>query len=142
MYLDAIGKTFPLAFQTEALRRFPPLLCWGFLSAKSSDFTLELLDAMLGDFDSRGPDQPPVDEQNTLDAMITRDPALLGSIHLLSKGLFVNGLGYRNLLGETAAVATMHGNLEPFVFHANWTVGLANKRTLMAQTRTWLLDAD
>jgi hypothetical protein len=32
------------------------------------------------------------------------------------------------------------GKIDPFVFHANWTVGLASKRELMAQTGTWLLD--
>jgi hypothetical protein len=141
-YLDEVGKAFPLAFQTEALPRFPPVLCWGFLSAKSSDVTLELLDRMLSKFDGRAPDQPLVDEQNTLDAMITADPALLGNIHPLPEGLFVNGLGYRNLLSEPAAVPPMHGKLEPFVFHANWTVGHANKRKLMAQTGTWLLDTN
>jgi hypothetical protein len=97
---------------------------------------------MLSKFDGRAPGQPLVDEQNTLDAMITADPALLVNIHLLSEGLFVNGLGYRNLLSEPAAVTPMHGRLEPFVFHANWTVGHANKQKLMAQTGTWLLDTD
>jgi hypothetical protein len=51
----------------------------------------------------------------------------------------LNGLGYRNLVNDPASLATMHGRLEPFVFHANWTVGLANKRALMSQTGTWLL---
>src|SRR3954468_23335694 len=85
-YLDEIGKVFPLAFQSEALPRFPPVLCWGFLSAKSSDVTLELFDRMLSKFDGRGRGQPLLDEQNTLDAMITANPALLGNIHLLSEG--------------------------------------------------------
>jgi len=60
----------------------------------------------------------------------------------LSEGLFVNGLGYRSLLDRPAAVAPLHGRLEPFVFHANWTIGLENKRELMKQTGTWLLGAD
>jgi hypothetical protein len=49
--------------------------------------------------------------------MITRDPSLLEHVHLLSEGLFVNGLGYRNLLDRPAAVTPMLGRLEPFVFH-------------------------
>jgi Nucleotide-diphospho-sugar transferase len=140
-YLNAIAKVFPLAFQTEALRRFPPVLCWGFLSARSSEVTLQLLDTMLRDYEARPAEAPLVDEQNTLDAMITQDPGLLEHVHLLSEGLFVNGLGYRNLLDRPAAVTPMLGRLEPFVFHANWTIGLANKRKLMAQTGTWLLGA-
>ena len=141
-YLDAVAKFFPLAFQTEGLRRFPPVLCWGFLSALSSNTTLTLLDAMLRDYDARPRGQPPVDEQNTLDAMITKNPGLLGNVYLLPEGLFVNGIGYRHLLNEPAAVVPLQGKIEPFAFHANWTVGLANKRKLMAQTGTWLLDTD
>jgi hypothetical protein len=96
---------------------------------------------MLQDYDARPAEAPLVDEQSTLDAMLTREPSLLEHVHLLSEGLFVNGLGYRNLLDQPAAVTPMLGRLEPFVFHANWTVGLANKRKLMAQTGTWLLGA-
>ncbi len=141
-YLQSVAETFPLAFQTEACRRFPPVLCWGFVSAKSAPVTLALLDTMLRQYDERPAGHPLVDEQNTLDAMITRDPGWLRHIHLLSEGLFVNGLGYRNLLKAPAPLVTMHGALEPLIFHANWTVGLANKRALMTQTGTWLLSAD
>lgn len=139
-YLDAIARIFPLAFQTEGLRRFPPVLCWGFLSAKSSAATLALFDTMLADYDSRPRGHPQLDEQNTLDTMITKNPNLLGDIHLLSEGLFVNGIGYRTLLTSPTPAVPLQGSLEPFVFHANWTVGLANKRALMKQTGTWLLD--
>lgn len=141
-YLDAVASFYPLAFQTEALQRFPPVLCWGFLSAKSSGATLGLFDAMLAEYDARPPGQPMLDEQKTLDAMITTNPGLLGHVYLLPEGLFVNGIGYRNLLGEPAAVTPLHGKIEPFIFHANWTVGLASKRKLMAQTGTWLLDRE
>ena len=139
-YLDAVARFYPLAFQTEALRRFPPVLCWGFLSAKSSMATLRLFDSMLADYDARPPGQPVVDEQKTLDAMIAINPGLLGHVYLLPEGLFVNGIGYRSLLNEPPAVTPLSGKIEPFVFHANWTIGLASKRELMAQTGTWLLD--
>ena len=78
---------------------------------------------MLSDYDARPRGQPSVDEQNTLDAMMTKNPGFLGNLYLLPEGLFVNGIGYRNLLSEPAAVAPLPGKLEPFVFHANWTVG-------------------
>ena len=137
-YLEGIGNLFPLAFQTEALRKFPPMMCWGFLSAKSSDFTLRLLDTMLQDYQSRPPGQQLADDQTTFDAMATKNPGLLQHIYPLPEGLFVNGLGYRNLLNEPAAATPLQGKLEPFVFHANWTVGIENKKKLMAQTGTWL----
>jgi hypothetical protein len=34
----------------------------------------------------------------------------------------------------------MHDRLAPFTFHANWTMGLENKRRLMRQTGTWLVE--
>jgi hypothetical protein len=78
-----------------------------------------------------------VDEQNTLDAMITRDPALLQNIHLLPEALFPKGLCYGALLDRPAAtMAPILGRLEPFGFHANWTMGLASKRKLVVQTGT------
>jgi len=141
-YLEAVARFYPLAFQTEALRRFPPVLCWGFLSAKSSPATLRLFDTMLADYGARPPGQPMVDEQKTLDAMINLNPGLLGDVYLLPEGLFVNGIGYRSLLDGPPAVTPLLGKIEPFVFHANWTVGLASKRELMAQTGTWLLERD
>lgn len=140
-YLRAVADIFPLAFQSEAVRRFPPVLCWGLLSAKSAPFTLQLLDFLLREHDNQTSDRPLLDEQNVWDKILMRDPTLLRYIHPLSEGLFLNGLGYRNLLGNFPSAATMHGALEPFAFHANWTVGLADKRALLSQTGTWLLDA-
>jgi hypothetical protein len=74
--------------------------------------------------------------------MITKNPGFLRNVYLLPEGLFVNGIGYRNLVNDPAAVVPLQGRLDPFVFHANWTVGLAHKRQLMAQTGTWLLDTN
>ena len=138
-YLDAIATHFPLALQSEALRRFPPVLCWGFLQARSSDLTRELLDTMLRDYDARPPHAPLLDEQASFDKMLRGEPGLLAHVHPLSEALFVNGPGYRTLVHDAAAATPMLGRIEPFVFHANWTVGLDNKRRLMKQTGTWLI---
>jgi hypothetical protein len=139
-YLRAVAEIFPLAFPSESIRRFPPVLCWGLVSAKSAPVTLQLLDVLLGEQDGQPSDRR-LDEQNVWDMMVTRDPTLLRYIHPLSEGLFLNGLGYRNLLGDFASAAIMQGALEPFAFHANWTVGLANKRALMSQTGTWRIES-
>lgn len=139
-YLQSIAQMYPLAFQTEACRRFPPIMCWGFLSAKASRVTRRMLDILLKWHDGRPRGSAPVDEQAAWDAMITADPTWLKYIYPLPEGLFPNGLGYRNLLQGSHPAVSMHGTIEPFVFHANWTVGLEAKRALMRQTRTWLLD--
>src|SRR4029078_11160643 len=68
-YLQPVARHLPLAFQTEALRRFPPVLCWGFLSAKRSDLTIRLLDSMLNTHDNRPAGSPVLDEQATCEAL-------------------------------------------------------------------------
>ena len=59
-------------------------------------------------------------------------------MYFLPEGLFLNGLGYRNLQNAHETPGPMEGELLPFVFHANWTVGIDNKRKLLAATGTWL----
>lgn len=139
-YLESIARDFPLAFQTEAVRRFPPVFCWGLVSAKRSAVTERLFDALLAAHAQRPPDSPTLDEQATCDALIAADHDWLRQIYPLPEGLFLNGLGYRSLIADRAPAATMHGVLAPFTFHANWTIGLENKRSLMCRTGTWLLE--
>lgn len=138
-YLQAVARHFPLAFQTEAVRRFPPVFCWGLFSAKSSFVTERFLDSLLAAHAQRNPDGPTLDEQATCDALISANHEWLRQIYPLPEGLFLNGLGYRSLIADGAPAATMHGVLAPFTFHANWTIGRENKRSLMRRTGTWLL---
>lgn len=138
-YLRAVAGQYPLAFQTEAVRRFPPVCCWGFVSLTASDDARRLLDELLAVYDNRRPGEATLDEQATCDALFTRDPRWMSVIYPLPEGLFLNGLSYRALLQAPSATAPMHGALSPFTFHANWTTGLENKRALMKQTGTWLL---
>jgi hypothetical protein len=139
-YLQSVARQFPLAFQTEAVRRFPPVFCWGLFAAKRSFVTERLLDSLLAAHARRPPDHPALDEQATCDALIGANLEWLRQIYPLPEGLFLNGLGYRSLIADSAPAATMHGELAPFTFHANWTIGLENKRNLMRRTGTWLLD--
>ena len=139
-YLQSVARLFPLVFQSEAVRRFPPVLCWGFLSATSSATTFRLFDALLQARDAQPADGLFVNQQEFCDAWISADPSWLRQIYQLPEGLFLNGLSYRHLIADPHASATMLGALKPFTFHANWTTGLAAKRALMRQTGTWLLD--
>ena len=138
-YLQAVARHYPLAFQTEAVRRFPPVCCWGFLSIKATEDSRRLLDALLAEHDQRAPGSPPLDEQAACDALVSREPEWISHIYPLPEALFVNGLNYRALLSDVLPAAPLHGALTPFIFHANWTMGVDNKRALMKQTGTWLL---
>jgi hypothetical protein len=139
-YLQTVGQHFPLAFQTEACRQFPPVMCWGLFSARSSEVTRRLFTTLMDKHDRRPPGAPMVDEQASCSALLKSDPGWLHHIYLLPEGLFLNGLGYRCLVDGVQPDVRMHGTLAPFTFHANWTLGLENKRALMRQTGTWLVD--
>ena len=139
-YLQSVARHYPLAFQTEGVRQFPPVLCWGFASIKATDVSRRLLDTMLDRHDKRPSGSAALDEQVVCNAIVAEDPSWISQIYALPEGLFLSGLGFRGLLAEPAAAAPMHGELNPFTFHANWTTRLNNKRALMAQTGTWLLN--
>jgi Nucleotide-diphospho-sugar transferase len=137
-YLQSVARCYPLAFQTEAVRRFPPVCCWGLISVTAADKSRLFLKELLDKHDSRPSADAPVDEQTACDALITNDPGWMAQIYPLPEALFLNGLSYRGLLPGPAPAVPMHGVLTPFTFHANWTMGLKNKRALMEQTGTWL----
>jgi Nucleotide-diphospho-sugar transferase len=139
-YLQSVALHYPLAFQTEAVPRFPPVCCWGFVSMKATDASRRLLDELLLEHETRQTGSLPLDEQIVCDALVTKDPSWVSQIFPLPETLFLNGLSYKALLADPPSAAPMHGALTPFTFHANWTTGLRNKRALMVQTGTWLLN--
>jgi hypothetical protein len=132
--------TYPMAFQTEGLARFPPALCCGFASFARSERTIAFLDAMIEFHAGQAGSEEPLDDQAVCQQLVEQDPAWLRDIYCLPEALFPNGLGYRNLQNAGEPPAEMEGELLPFVFHANWTIGAQNKRKLLAGAGTWLLE--
>jgi hypothetical protein len=139
-YLRSVSKFFPMAFQTESQPRFPPVLCWGFLSLKRCFATRWFLRAVQKFHRALPPDSPSVNQQELCTMWLAEHPQWIEKIYLLPEALFLNGLGYRNLISAPTTTATMTGTVTPFIFHANWTVGLEDKRALMRQTGTWVFD--
>jgi hypothetical protein len=139
-YLSEVASAYPMAFQTEGLPRFPSALCFGFASLIRSDRTIAFLDALIGSDAVWHADGKRMDDQPAGQRLIENDRAWLRDIFCLPESLFPNGLGYRNLQNTGAEPCPMEGQLLPFVFHANWTVGAENKRKLLAQTGTWLIE--
>ncbi len=138
-YLAQVAGLYPIAFQTEGLPRFPPAICCGFISLRRSDRTIAFLDALLAQW-RPGDDGGVNDDQTACQQMIEREPAWLRDIYLLPESLFANGLFYRNLQAGPTAPIAMEGRLQPFLFHANWTIGLDNKRALLAAAGCWFGD--
>lgn len=138
-YLVQVATRYPIACQTEGLPRFPPAICCGFMSLRRAEPTIEFLDTLLKQ--SRTDDHgKPIDDQAACQQLIDRDPAWLNHIYLLPEALFLNGLGYRNAQHREMPPVRMEGELQPFMFHANWTINLDSKRELLAAARCWFMD--
>lgn len=139
-YLIQVARVYPIAIQTEGLPRFPPALCWGFASFTQSKRTTAFLDALIEFHSAQLGSDDVDDDQVAAQHLIENDITWLRDICPLPEMLFPNGLGYRNLLNSGASPCRIEGELMPFVFHANWTVGIEDKRKLLTGTGTWLLD--
>jgi hypothetical protein len=139
-YLSEVAMAYPMAFQTEGLARFPPAICCGFASFARSQRTIAFLDALIEFNASQVDSEKRLDDQAACQRLIENDLTWLHDIYCLPEALFLNGLGYRNVQNVGARPCTMEGELLPFLFHANWTVGYENKRKLLIGTGTWLLD--
>lgn len=138
-YLIEVALVFPIAVQTEGLPRFPPAFCWGFVSLAKSERTIAFLDSMIDIHAGQLGSDRRLDDQAACQWLIEQDGTWLRDIYCLPEALFLNGLGYRTLQKSSEPVCPMEGELLPFVFHANWTIGIENKRNLLAGTGTWLV---
>jgi hypothetical protein len=138
-YLTEVALVYPMAFQTEGLPRFPPAFCSGFVSFARSKRAIAFLDALIEFHTGQLGSETRLDDQAVLQRLIENDLTWLHDIYCLPEALFLNGLGYRNLQDTGESPCQMEGELLPFLFHANWTVGIDNKRKLLANTGTWFL---
>jgi hypothetical protein len=138
-YLTQVAEIYPLAFQTEGLPRFPPALCSGFASFARSERAIAFLDALIALHSDQIGNDNRLDDQAACQYLIENDVTWSRDIYWLPEALFLNGLGYRNLQQAGEHPCPMEGELEPFLFHANWTIGTDNKHKLLASTGTWLL---
>ncbi len=128
-YLADVAEHYPLAFQTEGLPCFPPVLCCGFVSVRRCNRAIAFLEILLARRGDR------LDDQTACKVVLAEDPSWLKDVYLLPETLFVNGLGYRIMQNECIPPVAMEDELQPFLFHANWTLGLANKRKLLAMVQ-------
>ncbi|MDO9564234.1 MAG: putative nucleotide-diphospho-sugar transferase [Bradyrhizobium sp.] len=138
-YLIEVALVFPIAVQTEGLPRFPPAICLGFVSLAKSERTIAFLDSMIDIHAGQLDSDRRLDDQAACQWLIEQDGTWLRDICCLPESLFLNGLGYRSLQKSNETPYPMEGELQPFVFHANWTIGIENKRKLLASTGTWLV---
>jgi nucleotide-diphospho-sugar transferase len=129
-------QCFEMAIQTEGMESFPPEYCCGFMSFRNSNFVIGLL-KQLEDLHLRALSNGSASDQAVFNRLVASSNDLLYRIHGLSELLFANGLNAtrpsdnRDILVQTA---------DPMIIHANWTIGLENKRLLLQRGGNWLID--
>jgi hypothetical protein len=146
-YLAKVLEHYPWAFQTEATPRFPPCYCLGFYAVRPAPVCFELIDMHIERY-AAGLGRS--DDQVLLNQILEQKPDYLSSLFPLSEALFANGLLHhaveartvrglrKRLIRRTERRLGMVSRIEPFVFHANWTIGLDNKRRLLKRAGLWL----
>lgn len=133
-YLEAVAGQYGMAFQTESLPVFPPQLCTGFMSWKGSDRARGFLRNMIKVSDKN---KAVAHDQTIMNGVLAQNPGLLRDMFLLPEALFPNGMHHDQ--GRAPPLDYVVRGLEPFIFHANFTVGVENKIRLLKDVGLWVL---
>ncbi len=134
-YLSDVLHHYPWACQVEAKAEFPPNFCLGFFAVRAAPDIIELIDLHIALLEAN--DVTPAD-QVLFREILAHNPRFLTQIFPLPESTFPTGLLYRSVLNDEPAVPVVD-RTEPFIFHANWCVGLDNKQQLLAHIGAWLL---
>jgi hypothetical protein len=137
-YLSEVLRRHPWACQIEAKAEFPPNFCLGFYALRAAPDTIELIDLNLTSMGAR--DVKPAD-QDLFREILIDNPRFLAKVFALPESAFPSGLLYRSVASQDDSVP-MAGRMQPFIFHANWCVGLENKQRLLAHAGGWFVPDD
>lgn len=133
-YINKIYEKYALMVQSESVNVVPPSLCSGFMVFnKSSLLMLKDLKSISKNFDDN--------DQVLLNRFLNERPELKDFIHVLPEALFANGLHWKSLLGSELidGLNINTDSIKPILFHANYLVGLKNKKSMLEQLNLWLL---
>ncbi len=129
-YLQNVMKHSPAGFQSEATDQFPPLLCSGFMFFRSiwADEVRFFKNASL----RAGNDY---NDQDLVNARFLADSAFRSGVTELPSHLFPNG----RMIAHTLSHLDPNENVaaKPFLFHANWVVGLEAKKRSLSMIDQW-----
>lgn len=139
--LQQIGNHYSLSIQTEGTANFPPHFCTGFMSFVNNDFSHRLLDSLINLHSHFIQTNPEYHDQIVINHLIQSSPYLLTNIFSLSELLFANGMSACLLsVSDSELSSIQSGRPNPMIFHANWTVGLQNKKYMLQKTGNWFLE--
>ena len=136
-YLEAVLAAYPMAFQTEAFACFPPNFCCGFFAMQTAAAESgELIQLHIDRFS----EDCPLTMQVLLNSIIQDNPKFLASIFPLPEALFANGLLHSTFATRHINPCALIHLIQPFTFHANFTIGGTNKRRLLREAGVWFAD--
>lgn len=139
--LRAALQAYEMAIQTEGMDDFPPQYCTGFMSFRKSEFTIDLLNQLEKIHVEIVKTEPRAHDQVVFNRLIASSRGVIHHIFSLSELLFANGLNAGALAShDDELTKIVVRRIRPMIFHANWTVGIENKRLLLQRTGNWLID--
>lgn len=135
-YLDRVLEHYDYASQIESIGAFPPTFCTGFFCARPSRRSLDIVEAHEAEFLEERESNPRVTMQPSLVRLIERRPHFLKSMFPLPESLFPTGLLYRNF-DKGEPFEGIVNTAKPFIFHANWVLGVEEKIRLLKRAGVW-----
>lgn len=134
-YLLKAMNLYSCGLQSQNQDQFPPMYCTGFMFfTKGALNLLQELKLKSVNFAAIG------SEEHLFNTEVGKQPHLSKEILLLPEGLFQNGLYFQTY--QVHDFAALRGKLKPFMFHANFVIGLAAKRELLSAIGHWHLQSE
>ena len=138
--LHHISQMYDLAIQTEGNSGFPPHCCTGFMSFANTAISHQILDSLIELHSSVAQTNPEFHDQIIFNNLIHSNPSLIKNLFFLSETRFACGLSAKLMsISDEMIESIQTGQPDPMIFHANWTVGLLNKKSMLQRTNNWFI---
>jgi hypothetical protein len=141
-YLEKVLAAYPIAMQTEAVGQFPPPFCMGFMAMRAGEATTRILSWFQSQYALDRQANPQAAMQVTMNRIVAEDVEEAKNIFPLPEALFPNGRLYRAVQEPARFETPLVALPEPYIFHANWTIGIQAKQALLSACRLWATEAD
>jgi hypothetical protein len=135
-HLNEVHKKYAFAFQSEAQSVCRKILCFGFLSIRSTIVSRHYIGILARNLKTSASLALYESDQEILNRLYQSSRYFHRAVYVLSESLFPNGLGYK-LLAKDDEDTQLTQRLQPYIFHANFVVGLPKKRYLLQKYGDW-----
>jgi hypothetical protein len=131
-YIKSSSHIFACGIQSESSPSFPPNYCTGFMyfTRGAADFLKKLSTVNVAYAHK-------YNDQDVFNMIIKENPHVVKDLLALPEALFQNGLLYQTHSG--AKFPELVGELRPYLFHANYVIGVENKINLLKRSKLWFL---